>query len=61
MCRSCRFYAETAGPSEGGYCRRYPPVLLAAERRDEVAPDLRAGYWPMVAPGAWCGEFVGRE
>ena len=57
-CQNCRFFAATAGPSEGGYCRRYPPMLLSSEQTDEVAPDLRPGVWPMVAPSSWCGEFV---
>jgi hypothetical protein len=57
-CEDCRFYAPTAGPSVGGYCRRYPPVLLTAAQANGVAPDIRTGYWPMVAPSAWCGEFA---
>ena len=57
-CSNCRFYAPTAGPSEGGYCRRYPPVIVAEEHKDGGALSIRAGVWPMVASSAWCGEFV---
>jgi hypothetical protein len=61
MCRNCRFYSATAGASESGYCRRYPPVVPIAVQTEKVAPDIRSGVWAMVAPSAWCGEFVVRH
>mgnify|MGYP006961788877 CR=1 FL=1 len=42
MCGKCRFYAPTAGPSEGGYCRRYPPVIVPEERGQGDGGDVRA-------------------
>jgi hypothetical protein len=58
QCQNCRFYEAMTGQLEGkGQCRRFPPVLLPSEKPDEVNLAFRAGLWPMIVPGAWCGEF----
>ena len=57
-CRKCRFYAASGRELEGsGHCRRYPPVIPHSQGADEIDLVLRAGIWPVVEGGSWCGEF----
>jgi hypothetical protein len=57
-CQNCRFYAKPGGQLQGsGHCRRFPPMIPHSPRAEEIDLVLRAGIWPMVAGGSWCGEF----
>jgi hypothetical protein len=57
-CRKCRFYAASGRqPEDSGHCRRFPPLIPRSLGADEIDLVLRAGIWPMVEGGSWCGEF----
>ncbi len=57
FCRHCRYFAPER-PKGGdvvkyGRCRRYAPLPCTEMSRH--------GYWPLVHPDDWCGEFRDRS
>lgn len=48
-CLTCAFYQGEPG-AEAGYCRRYPPQIVASEEGEW------SGY-PMTSLADWCGEY----
>lgn len=51
-CSTCVFMQIEPG-ADAGYCRRYPPKVIAAEEGEYSA-------FPVVETADWCGEFVRR-
>lgn len=48
-CESCRFSRPTSKLPDTLECRRQPPVQ----------GNRPTAVWPLVYPGAWCGEYEG--
>jgi hypothetical protein len=53
-CQTCRFLLIESARDEIGFCRRYPPKLIASEE------ELNFTF-PVVAVDEWCGEYRGPE
>ncbi len=50
-CVSCAFF-HAEPKDELGFCRRYPPSLIALEDGDYDC------MYPIVDRKEWCGEFI---
>lgn len=70
-CKDCKYWLERSTPSDGeGYCRRYPPFMIAeitsdtgydSDRVQSVYSYGPNTYWPEVKELDWCGEFKARK
>jgi len=53
-CENCKYFVTSGALySPINRCHRYPPYLVDWEFHNGITVD-----WPVVAPDAWCGEFV---
>lgn len=61
VCAHCAFFLqnERTDGSQGGICRRYPPVPMILQQSTIAAAGTvgMAGVSPPVDPGFTCGEF----
>lgn len=52
FCGTCPYYAPSDGVSDRGYCRRFPPIILAGAGQHQ--PIVKAEEF-------WCGEHPERS
>lgn len=48
-CSTCSFMQAEPG-ADAGYCRRFPPVVVAADGGEYSA-------FPVIEHNDWCGEY----
>lgn len=53
-CEECRFWHSEH--DDKGVCRRYPPVVAATKRQQEIGETFE-GWFPVTEDWQWCGEF----
>lgn len=61
-CHTCKYWIESSDDEFLGYCRRYPPVLLANDNiykpRKNMLVAMENFSFPITDSDDWCGEFV---
>jgi len=55
---SCQFFGLAQTPNENnGWCVRYPPIVVYADRGVANPDDRLKTIWPVVYLDYWCGEW----
>lgn len=62
-CGTCEFWLQYEGSPDTGSCKRHPPVVLAASRKDPWDTQYTEieQHVPTTHQKDWCGEYKRKQ